>query len=372
MVTTRGESRSIWAVRALTAVAFGLFPVLAAAQSSPATQSKDSLRIPALMISLGAGGARDMGDWSDGGPVQTASAQFLVGRHLAIEGEVTRWKTQMRDLRPIVGPDRPMRFEYVSNTDEGWSSGGNLLFRSEPRRVSGFVGGGAFVGQRRLDRRAGNALGGQALGGADVRVTGRLRAYADLRFTAMSGQVRLAGTGGVRLVAQTRRAITDARRRTSRMAQATVAPAEAAGKEVRVSLSNGARLKGVFVSLSAGELVLQELTISTRIGSRNTRYPLDQVLLIETVHHTARNGALIGCGAGLAVGEPVSAALDLGGGLGYAMTCGIGAGAGALIGAAIDAATANRHVVYSALSPSVRLAPIVAPRAAGAALTMRW
>ena len=72
-----------------TAGALGLAPGDTAAQSTPT----DSLRIPALMISVGAGSAGDMGDWRDGGPVQVAPAQFLVGRHLAVEGEVTLWKT---------------------------------------------------------------------------------------------------------------------------------------------------------------------------------------------------------------------------------------------------------------------------------------
>jgi hypothetical protein len=203
-----------------TGGALGFAPADTAAQSTPT----DSLRIPASMISFGAGGARDMGDWQDGGAVQVASAQFLVGRHLAVEGEVTRWKTQTRNLRPIFEPGSfctPGRvtgcpilagFEHVSETDEGWSSGANLVFRSEPhRRVSGFVGGGAFVGRRlqRFVRSPSLALGGQALGGADVRVAGPLRAYADLRFTALSGQVRLAATGGVRVVAHTRPAVTD-------------------------------------------------------------------------------------------------------------------------------------------------------------------
>jgi hypothetical protein len=78
-----------------TAGALGIAPGDTAAQSTPT----DSLRIPALMISVGAGGAKDMGDWRDGGPVQGVSAQFIVGRHLAVEGEATRWKTHTINLR---------------------------------------------------------------------------------------------------------------------------------------------------------------------------------------------------------------------------------------------------------------------------------
>ena len=141
-----------------TAGALGFAPSDTAAQSTPT----DSLRIPALMISFGAGGAKDYADWRDGGPVQVVSAQFLVGRHLAVEGEATRWKTHTINLRRSCLPNEPPAecrmsqpgipagFEQFSETEEGWSGGANLLFRSEPdRRVSGFVGGGGFVGQRR-------------------------------------------------------------------------------------------------------------------------------------------------------------------------------------------------------------------------------
>jgi len=247
-----------------------------------------------------------------------------------------------------------MGFEEIWETDPGWSAGANLLFRSEPlHRVSGFGGGGAFIGQRRFDRPwRGMALGGQALGGADVRVAGPLRAYADLRFTAVSGQARLAATGGVRVVAHSRPAVSDVRRQI----QATVAPAEAAGKAVRVSLANDARRHGRFVSLSTSELVLRD-------GGHAVRYPLDQVRLVETVHNTARKGALLGCGAGLAAVIPTARALDLPNGLAFAMTCGIGSGAGALIGALMDMAAADRHVVY---------APTVTPTRAGGMLTVRW
>jgi hypothetical protein len=359
-----------------TAGALGFAPCETAAQSPPT----DSLRLPALMISIATGGARDMGDWQDGGPVRVASVQFLVGRHLAVESEVTHWKTHMRNLRSISGasgrsclPNQPaaqcgMRqpggpppgYEFVLETDEGWSTGANLVFRSEPqRRVSGFGGGGAFVGQRR-----GRALGGQALGGADVRVTGPLRAYADLRFIAMAGQVRLAATGGVRVVARARPAVTDVQRRIQRPIQATVTPEEAAGKPVRVSLADGARRHGRFVSLSPSELLLRD-------GGQDIRYPLDQVVLVETVHHTARNAALVGFGVGLAAGIPVDRTLEFDGALALAMPF-IGSGAGALIGVLMDMAAADKHVVHAATTRTVRVAPTLTPTRAGGTLTVRW
>lgn len=154
----------------------------------------------------------------------------------------------------------------------------------------------------------------------------------------MSGQVRLAATGGVRVVAHTRPVVTDVQRRIQRPIQATVAPAEAAGKAVRVSLANEARRHGRFVSLPTSGPLLRD-------GGQDIRYPLDQVLLVETVHNTARHAALVGCGVGLAAVIPLGRALDLPVGLALAMTCGIGTGAGALIGALMDMAAADTHVV---------------------------
>jgi hypothetical protein len=351
----------------LATAAVGFAPGETAAQSA----ATDSPRIPAVMISVGAGSAGDMGDWRDGGPVQVLSAQFLLSRNLVVEGEATRWQTHISSVLPMFdggspclpnetvpecGLRRPVLvgFRAVSETDDGWSGGANLLFRSEPhRRVSGFGGGGAFIGQRSLDSpRRGLALGGQALGGADVQVAGPLHAYGDLRFIAMSGQVRLAATGGVRVVAHTRPAMSDV----PSQVRATVTPAEAAGKTVRVSLADNARHHGRFVSLSTSELVLRD-------GGEDIRYPLDQVRLVETAHNTAVKGALIGCGAGVLAMTPVARALDLPGDVALAMTCGIGTGAGALIGALMDIAAADKHVVY---------APALTPTHAGGTLTVRW
>jgi hypothetical protein len=291
----------------------------------------------------------------------------------------------MRNLRSIFEPSRtclpnelaaecirklaelpPPVFEQVLETDEAWSVGANLVFRSDPhRRISGFGGGGAFVGQRSLHHvsgvgRTGRTLGGQALGGADVRVAGPLRAYADLRFTAMSGQVRLAATGGVRVVAHTRPAVADVQR------PATVAPAEAADKAVRVSLVNGARHHGRFVSLSTSELLLRD-------GGQDIRYPLDQVLLVETVHHTARNAALLGFGGGLVFGEYYfGRRLDMPHGPDMLLGGMIGAGAGAIIGALMDMAAADKHVVYAATARTVRVTPTLTPTRASGTLTVRW
>jgi hypothetical protein len=180
----------------------------------------------------------------------------------------------------------------------------------------------------------------------------------------MSGQVRLAATGGVRVVAHTRPAVTDVQRRIQRPIQSTVAPAEAAGKAVRVSLANGARRRGRFVSLSTSELLLRD-------DGQDIRYPLDQVVLVETVHNTARNAALVGFGIGLAAGIPVDRALEFDGALALAMPF-IGTGAGALIGALMDMAAADKHVVHAATTSTVRVTPTLTPTRAGGTLTVRW
>jgi hypothetical protein len=108
--------------------------------------------------------------------------------------------------------------------------------------------------------------------------------------------------------------------------------------------------------MSTSELVLRD-------GGRDVSYPLDQVRLVETTHHKAAKGALIGCFAGLAAMTPVARALDLPSDMAFAMMCGIGTGAGALIGALIDMASADKHVVY---------APALTPTRAGGTLTVRW
>ena len=105
-----------------TAGALGLAPGETAAQSTPT----DSLRIPALMISVGAGGAKDMGDWRDGGPVQVVSAQFLVGRHLAVEGEAVEGGTRATpaqglrtDLLSTFSPVNPAYRPSTDNREQG-------------------------------------------------------------------------------------------------------------------------------------------------------------------------------------------------------------------------------------------------------------
>ena len=112
-----------------------------------------------------------------------------------------------------------------------------------------------------------------------------------------------------------------------------------------------------------------------RDGGQDIRYPLDQVLLVETVHNTALKAALLGGGVGLAAALLVAGALfpdsETAGGFADAMPF-IGTGAGAIIGALMDIAAADKHVVYAATARTVRVAPTLTPTRAGGALTVRW
>lgn len=177
-------------------------------------------------------------------------------------------------------------------------------------------------------------------------------------------------SAGVRVVALTQRADTDAAR--SARGRPAITAAAASGQEVRVWLASGPRPRGMLVSLTATELVVRQ-------GTRDVRYSLDQVLLVETASHGhgVRNGAIAGAIAGAA------SVFIVGGGcdnescgqdyaLGGAILGGIGAGAGALVGALIHRAGADTHVVYAAPTTSVRVVPTITPTRAGVNLAMRW
>jgi hypothetical protein len=176
-------------------------------------------------------------------------------------------------------------------------------------------------------------------------------------------------SAGVRVVALTQRADTDAAR--SARGRPAITAAEASGKEVRVWLASGPAPVARW-STHPTELVVRQ-------GDRDVRYSLDQVLLVETTSHGhgVRNGAIVGAIVGAA------SVFIVGGGcdhencgqdyaLGGAILGGIGAGAGALVGALIHRAGADTHVVYAASTPSVRVVPTVTPTRAGVSLAMRW
>jgi hypothetical protein len=209
----------------------------------------------------------------------------------------------------------------------------------------------------------------RALTGADLGITGPLRAYGDVQFVTMDSTY-LRMSAGVRVVALTQRADTDAAR--SARDRPGISAAAASGKEVRVWLASGPRPRGTLVSLTGTEVVVQQ-------GDRDVRYSLDQVLLVETTSHGhgVRNGAIVGAIVGAA------SVFIVGGGcdhescgqdyaLGGAILGGIGAGAGALVGALIHRAGADTRVVYAASTPSVRVVPTITPTRTGVNLAMRW
>jgi hypothetical protein len=207
----------------------------------------------------------------------------------------------------------------------------------------------------------------QMLAGSDVRIVGPVGVYAAARFGA-DPYANLRFAAGLRLTALTRSAAIDVRRRAAAIRAATVPPADAIGRAVRLSFADGVRRSGQLVSLSETDLVL-------RNRGRDVHYPVADVLIVETEHHTAAKGALIGGAAGTLVGW-----LGVCGGRGgecggqAAMLYGIiGTGAGALMGAIIDATAAKEHVVYVAGNRvAMRVAPILAPNQRGMGLALEW
>jgi len=399
------SSKSVWIVAGLVAAvpaavqAQVVSPCTAPVENpqalapSTAQASPEAFRLPHLIVGFGAGSSSGS-EGVTAGTLQTASVQFLLGRHFAVEAEASRWATTWDDGRPGGSQEQHgLSGDYLdSGARRGWSGGGNLLYRSELRRVSWFAGGGASFGRETEIKTSGTlgcvapgfqyscnpvstyetqgpAFYFRALTGADVGIAGPLRAYADVQFVTMDSTY-LRMSAGVRVVALTQRADTDAAR--SARGRPAIAAAAASGKEVRVWLANGLRPRGTLVSLTATELVVRQ-------GDRDVRYSLDQVLLVETASHGhgVRNGAIAGAIAGAA------SVFVVGGGcqnescgqdyaLGGAILGGIGAGAGALVGALIHRAGADTHVVYAASTPSVRVVPTITPTRAGVSLAMRW
>ena len=181
---------------------------LSEAQERP-TDSPSAFRIPSVMISAGLGSANDPrgAGFSNVKPMQTVSVQFLPARHLVVEAEFGRWETTW-DHRVPYRPRGEANGEQIeAGALEGWSGGVNLFYRTEPRRVSAFVGGGPFLGSERYAdsfRLEGcvptvrdecwrpnqyeyreTSLRFQAVTGADVQLAGPLRAYGSLQFTTM-------------------------------------------------------------------------------------------------------------------------------------------------------------------------------------------
>jgi hypothetical protein len=142
--------------------------------------------------------------------------------------------------------------------------------------------------------------------------------------------------------------------------------ASAQGKEVRITAMDGSRRKGKLVSLSASEVVFQDDGRSLTMG-------LGDVRKVERISRHVREGLLIGALGGILVGNAMDDSCDDCGFEQY-LGLGVGAGIGAGVGAILNAASAYRNLIYQApeSSVSVSVAPMLSPRRAGLALTMRW
>ena len=302
---------------------------------------------------------------------------------------VGRWSARSGDGEGPRGSRGTSGDHLNHGARHGWSGGGNLLYRSELRRVSWFAGGGASVG-RETERRTSGTLGCvapgfqypcdpistyenqrpafyfRALTGADVGIAGPLRAYTDVQFVTMDSTY-LRMSAGVRVVALTQRADTDVAR--SARGRPAITAAAASGRDA-VWLASGLRPRGTWHTHRQQSL--------RAAGNRDVRYSLDQVLLVETVSRG------MGCATAQSLAQLPGAAsvFIVGGGcqnencgqdyaLGGAILGGIGAGAGALVGALIHRAGADARGLRSS-TPSVRVVPTITPTRAGVGLAMRW
>ena len=370
-------------------------------QPIPVSSQVPALRMPTVMVSVGFGSANDPrgAEETNLKPMQTFSVQFLPTRHFVMEAEFGRWETAWDRRLPnsiyFPGGQTVSGERVLSGAIEAWSAGMNLLYRTEPRRVSAFVGGGSFFGSERYaynDRVEGcvpqtairdwcglssegedqnTAWRFQAVTGADVQVAGPLRAYGSVQFTTMD-HAYLRWSGGVRVVAASRSgAPREARRGLVVPSSVPSAQhqADLRGRQIRVTFVDGVRTQMRFVSIDAAGLTAEK-------SGHNERYSLDRLATVETVHHTARRAAIIGAIAGFVGGYVGSC----GGGdeedcwpeIG-ALFAGIGAGSGALIGAAYDAAKASRHVIYAGgPNRGASLMPLITQRGGGVGVAVRF
>lgn len=381
------------AIQLTLGICMAVAPRYASAQVA-APAPLPAIRVPSLTFSAGFGTAGGEGNFK---PFPAVSAQWLFGRHFIVEGEATRWNDSWsltlpaRSYTDSQGLTWNTGTSFYADTESVWSVGANLLFRTEPRRVSTFVGAGVmttryrtisdrhvegcvprpgntndcqFAGPSHNERRR-SEIGVQGIVGVDVRITGPFVGYG-LFQVASSGGAPVRLSGGVRVVARTRMMGAPQTARLERMRSAPRVSAN--GRQVRISLANGDRRKAVLVDISPAELRVTE-------RGREVRYPIDQVLLVETTRHRAAGfaalGAVIGffggwlgsCGSG----DEGDCWPEVG-----ALFAGIGAGAGALIGMAADRSGAANHVVYVAPKRTVTLAPVFSPKRAGIAFNINW
>lgn len=369
--------------------------VLLLVHSPSAWAQSSALQMPRVMLSVGIGGTAGH---DSSAPVRAVALELLATRNLVLEAEATQWDmaaerdASFRSNGPNGQPIVSGPHQYY-DANQGWSAGGNLLYRWQPQWVSAFVGAGAFFAQQRWSSgfiagpcvAPGNerfcprdwryeqtnvGVRVQAVAGVDARVAGPVRAYGSLQFTSLE-QNNVRATAGVRVVARTSPLPDEATKRLRRIAAVPLTPErveQLEGARVRVTLSSGIRRHADFVALNENSLVVRHNLV-------DTTYPLMDVLIVETAHHKARNGAIGGAIAGFLLGYVASCALDDGGGCypEFAVAlAGFGAGAGGLVGALIDWKHARSHVIYAASSPRARVTPLLAPGGTGVAVALSF
>jgi cytoskeletal protein CcmA (bactofilin family) len=332
--------------------------------------------------------------------------RYNFGRHLVLEGDFARWNgsesTDYTGYRTGVGGTGYSGDFHYESRRSGWAAGTNLLFQTGYRRVTWFAGGGlVFADQTRLESEtivgcvpppgtsyscySGYSYGSrdrqwgvQALTGVDVRIAGPVMAYASLHITSgVAGSIRT--TAGIRVVARSVDAARVVRARAERLARSNVPHLpvdEAIGANVRVSMENGAQIRGTLISLTATDVVIRAKTGLFSERSVEERYRLADVRLVEKTHHKARKGALIGLIGGAAAG--LATAFICEDEVGYCavvfapLFAGMGAAGGAAVGGLADHLGAPAHVIYARSSRTVQLLPIATPKRAGLGILLRW
>lgn len=204
-----------------------------AAAQGPPTQAP-ATRSPRIVLSLGAASANPIhgDDYDEGTPVIGSLAVALTPR-LSAEAEIT-WRSASRvhvteDVflygGPAGIPGRADRSVFGEETGD-LTAGLNVLFRTKPRLVGVFAGGGAMFHRERFrqyrtvtnctppipssgfecaafdDRTATGDFGLQGMAGVDVRVHPRVLGYAQVRYEMRPdlGMGTIGVGGGVRVV----------------------------------------------------------------------------------------------------------------------------------------------------------------------------
>jgi len=330
-----------------------LMPGRAAAQEPfPGRLDASQPAVPALSVSFAAGPMQFQGRVVTMG---MAGVQIGMGRHLVLEPELTRWvEADAPGLQALGAAAYETRRRAVT------TAGANVLFRAGAKRVVGFVGGGAGFGVIKnffdcpVNPSTGARVGGggvatsetsldlHGIGGVDVVVAPRLRAFAAIRGD-VAPEMNLGVAIGARFVLRAdgegRSEPRGARGPSGTRSAARGVTAE--GRTVDVLRLDGHRVSGRLIALS-----LDEVAIAGHAGDLRIR--LSDVRRVQRSAHWARNLGLASAAVfgGLALGSCTTghcgseglAALTL---MGAAVT-----GGAVAIGGMINSATASGRMIY--------------------------